>query len=190
MDSPFDEEGIKKLHSHLSESFPDAKLIWKSGRSLEDDPTEADYAEIRINDKMFFSMNRKIERAIFKFGVIEGHETEALKAIRDSGLGYAAPELTNPVACAIVYFLLFIALCVFMEPDVVAIVMVCFGIMMTGIILYLISLNRNLGNGLLKASSVITILGLLPLAPSSMLLFPLLIATNKRSLYRRMDQVQ
>lgn len=189
MDSPFDEDAIQKLYEHLSAEFADTELNWKNGRSSEDDPSEADFAEIRINGKAFFTMNRKMERAGFKFSVVEGCETKAINAIKESGLGYQPPELTNPILFATIYALIFFCLCLFVDSDIFPVLLVSFGLLITGVTLYLISLIHNLGNGILKTSSTIGIIGLLLLAPSSMLLFPLLTAMNKRSLYRKMDEL-
>lgn len=191
MDTPFDEEGIKKLHERLLKYFPDAVLSWKDGKCYEENPLDADSAEIKIGDKAFFSISRRNDKAVFKFSVMKEQKEDAVRAIKASGLGHDLSEMTKPVSLAVLYLLIFCFLVAFYEHRVfIPVLLVCFGILVTESVAYLVSLYKNLDNSYLRISSVVSIIGLIPLAPASMLLFPLMMAMNKRALYKLMDEVE
>ena len=179
----FDHKNIQHLYDLLSKDYPNLELIWKSDLKTVSDPQLANAGVIKINNKTVFSQNEKNGQGIIVFGRLKGKEKQILRLLKESGFTFEEPVINNGIMC-LVLFLCLVALACFLNSSYILYIIISAIILLSGIILYALSskLIWNSEYTLRNISSVLLIIGLLCMAPSSLLTFPLMKYMNQKSL--------
>ena len=184
IEGPFDTEKVEKLYDALSKEFSDLNFIWREKRDVAYDPSTADNVVIEKDGKNLFVLNSVNSRGVFVMKRTDGKEKEALKILYDNGFLFDEPSSGTAIGCIVLFVLAVLFICT-MRPDVAFLIIPLAITLFVGIALYAFALNgiKTSEYTLLNISTIISFIGLLGMAPSSLLTFPLVKYLNQRKVF-------
>lgn len=188
----YDVNNISKFYEDLQKIYPNSQMtiIWRKGLKKTDDSTIADSVVIKKDSKTLFSAVYQKSRGILKLSGLQDKEAEVLRAIKNNDLTYSEPpSFTTGILCAILYFFIFIFLIATrLDSGFVIFLFIAFALMCIGLASYAMTLSGSRNTVLLRVTSIIAVVGLLPLAPGSMLLMPLMLALSRNTAHKIISQ--
>lgn len=182
----FDSAQIQEFYNLIANDFSDIELIWKSGRKEVDDRDIADSASIKIIGRNMFNLNSYNHRGTINLSLIEGKEDVVFKALKSTRIVSEAPSFGTAWLCLFIYVALAVVIC-FLRPDASPFIFACFAIHAVGFGGYSLSVFLKWDKLIANIFSIILIIGMLGLAPSSMLSFPMLLAIGRNALFKDVE---
>lgn len=186
----FDLESIRQLYKNLSEKFPGLELIWYEGRKSTDNPDLADRATIKKDGKSLFTIISRNNQAVIVMKRTNGKESEVLKSLKECGFEVEEPSSGTAILCTVIFIAL-ITFLMTLHSDIIFIILPFPLLLFTGIGLHSIGSKKMKDSeySLTTAGSIITLIGLFGMAPSSLLTFPLVKYINQKALYEVMENL-
>lgn len=186
----FDLESIRQLYKNLSEKFPGLELIWYEGRKSTDNPDLADRATIKKDGKSLFTIISRNNQAVIVMKQTNGKESEVLKSLKECGFEVEEPSSGTAILCTVIFIAL-ITFLMTLHSDIIFIILPFPLLLFTGIGLHSTGSKKmkNSEYSLTTAGSIITLIGLFGMAPSSLLTFPLVKYINQKALYEVMENL-
>lgn len=186
----FDLESIRQLYKNLSEKFPGLELIWYEGRKSTDNPDLADRATIKKDGKSLFTIISRNNQAVIVMKRTNGKESEVLKSLKECGFEVEEPSSGTAILCTVIFIAL-ITFLMTLHSDIIFIILPFPLLLFTGIGLHSTGSKKmkNSEYSLTTAGSIITLIGLFGMAPSSLLTFPLIKYINQKALYEVMENL-
>ena len=183
----YDIEAIKRFYHLLSIDIPDLSIEWRRGRYIESEAVNADIVLIKRNEKILFMHNRNNDKGFINFSVVGQEEQIVLNAAREADIVSGPHSFKLGVGCALGYIFLMSLIFVGggLQPELESPILFCLLILLVGLAMYIGALINNGGRFILAIASVISIIGLLLLAPASLLLFPIMLAVNRQALFKK-----
>ncbi len=177
----FDSEFVEQLFLSLSERISDLEIVWKKGGSVVV-KSDASSAMIKKGKKVLFVQNSRGGWVDLLFA---GEDRQALtEVIKQYKLGQEKPNFAPGIILAVIYLLLALSSLNVNEGTVEIIYRVSIATVVLGTALMVTGYSSNWSNNVRSLCATIWIMGMIIAVPTSLLLLPLVMASNRQQLTR------